>query len=124
MNYNGFSLLLCELNEVNKEIKKDTEKEHLTYIQFTILKEQFDEKYMNLRESELNQKLGRLPSRVEKRIQEINSDKIITDEELEGMEKWLGRLRDSKTFDSEKKEKLQEVLRDWIDENVDTGRNI
>jgi hypothetical protein len=35
------------------------------------------------------------------------------------MQKWLMRLRDSKTFDSEKKEKLQDMLKVWVDENIE-----
>jgi hypothetical protein len=61
------------------------EKERLTSIQLTILKEQFDDKFMKLRESELEQKLGTLPSSVEERIREVISDKIITEDEFEGM---------------------------------------
>lgn len=74
--------------------------------------------YIPLRENELEDKFGKLPSRVEDRIREIISDKIISEEEFEGMEKWLLRLRDSKDFNSGQKEKLQEVLKDWIDENA------
>jgi hypothetical protein len=29
------------------------------------------------------------------------------------------KLRDSKAFDSEKKERLQEVLKLWVDENIE-----
>jgi hypothetical protein len=35
------------------------------------------------------------------------------------MEKWLFKLRNSKTFDSEKKEKLQKLLKVWVDENIE-----
>ena len=114
------STSVAELNEVNSLIKLDTEKEHLTSIQLMILKEQFDDKYMSLREEELSAKLGKLPTRVEESVREIISDKIITEEEFEDMQKWLSRLRDSKDFNSGKKEKLQEVLRDWIEENMDS----
>jgi hypothetical protein len=108
-----------ELNAVNSDMKSDIEKERLTYIQLTSLKEHYDDRYMQLREAELEDKFGKLPARVEDRIRDIISDKIITEDEFEGMEKWLLRLRDSKDFDSGKKAKLQEVLKDWIDENVE-----
>ncbi|MCK4831029.1 thrombospondin type 3 repeat-containing protein, partial [bacterium] len=107
-----------QLNAVNSEIKLDMEKEHLTSIQLTMLKEQFDEKFMSIRQKELERKLGRLPSKVEDSVREIISDKIITQEEFTGMQRWLARLKDSKDFDTGKKEKLQGVLRDWIDENI------
>jgi hypothetical protein len=109
-----------QLDDINNEIKSDTERERLTNIQLTMLKEQFDGKYMQLREDELGQKLGSLPTRVEENIKEIISDKVITQEEFAGMEQWLLRLRDSKDFNSEKKKKLQEVLKEWIDENMDS----
>jgi hypothetical protein len=35
------------------------------------------------------------------------------------MQKWLLKLRDSKTFDSAKKEKLQKLLKVWVDENIE-----
>ena len=52
-------------------------------------------------------------------IKKVISDKIITEDEFEDMQKWLLRLRDSKTCDSDKKAKLQEVLKVWVDENID-----
>jgi hypothetical protein len=113
------STSVAELNEINNEIKLDTEKEHLTNLQLTILRDQFDDKYMNLRESELEDKLGTLPARVEERIRDVISDKIITEDEFEGMQKWLVRLRDSKEFSADKKDQLQELLKDWIDENIE-----
>jgi hypothetical protein len=121
--YNKYSIRIeesssvAELSTVNDDMKSDIEKERLTYIQLTSLKDHYDEKYIKLRETELEDKFGKLPTRVQDRIQDIISDKIITEEEFAGMEKWLLRLRDSKDFDSGKKEKLQEVLKDWIDEN-------
>jgi hypothetical protein len=111
---------VSQLDEVNSAIKKDTEKERLTNIQLTMLKDQFDLKYMTLREDELGLKLGKLPTRVEENIRDIISDKMITEDEFVGMQQWLSRLRDSKDFDSEKKKKLQDVLKDWIDENMDS----
>lgn len=107
------------LNEINTGIKSDGEKERLTYMQMTMLKEQYDDKYMTLRESELEDQLGELPTKVQERIREVISDQIITEDEFEDMQKWLVRLRDSKTFDSEKKAKLQEVLSVWVDENIE-----
>jgi len=109
---------VTELNKVNSEVKADMEKERLTSIQLTMLKEQYDGKYMGLRQKELEERLGKLPTRVEDTIREIISDKIITEDEFVGMQRWLSRLRESKDFDSSKKEKIQEVLKDWIDENV------
>ncbi len=108
-----------KLNEINTEIKIDMESEKLTNIQLTMLKEQYDEKYMELRKKELDRRLGKLPDKVESSIREVIKDKIITEDEFSGMQGWLARLRDSKDFDSEKKAKLQGVLKDWIDENVE-----
>jgi hypothetical protein len=113
-----------ELNSINSEIKSDREKERLTTIQLMLLKEQFDEKYMELREKELNYRLGKLPSKVEESVREIISDQIITEDEFEGMQKWLSRLRESKDFNADKKSKLQDVLKDWIDENMDSDWDI
>lgn len=107
-----------DLNAANQDIKADMERERLTPIQLTMLKEIYDDKYMELREKELERKLGKLPSKVEDSIRGVISDKIITQEEFVGMQRWLSRLKDSKDFDTEKKVKLQGVLRDWIDENV------
>jgi Fe-S-cluster formation regulator IscX/YfhJ len=102
-------------------MKSDIEKERLTYIQLTSLKEHYDDRYLQLREAELEDKFGALPTKVQDRVKDIISDKIITEDEFAGMEKWLMRLRDSKDFNAQKKEKLQEVLKDWIDENVEDG---
>jgi hypothetical protein len=112
------STTVSELNEVNSDIKQDMEKEHLTNIQLTMLREQYDDKYMKLRERELEHKLGTLPPRVEESIRGIISDKIITEDEFEGMQRWLSRLKETKDFDSAKKEKVQVVLKDWIDDNI------
>ena len=89
-----------------------------------LLKEQFDDKYMALREKELSYRLGKLPTKVEESVREIISDQIITEDEFEGMQKWLSRLRESKDFNADKKSKLQDVLKDWIDENMDSDWDI
>ena len=94
------------------------EREKLTNIQLTMLKDYYDEKYMELRKRELDRRLGKLPVKVENSIREVIKDKIITEDEFTGMQSWLARLRDSKEFNTEKKARLQGVLRDWIDENV------
>jgi hypothetical protein len=107
------------LNEINVDIKSDMERERLTNIQLTMLKEQYDEKYMELRKGELDRRMGKLPPKVETSIREVIKDKIITEDEFSGMQSWLARLRDSKDFNAEKKNRLQGVLRDWIDENVE-----
>jgi len=84
-----------------------------------LMKEQFDDKFMAPRERELSSRLGKLPARVEQSVREI-----ITEDEFEGMQKWLSRLKESKTFNADKKEKLQDVLRDWIDEDMDSDWDI
>jgi hypothetical protein len=108
-----------DLMEVNARIKQDMEKERLTNIQLTMLKEQYDDKYMELRKTELNRRMGKLPQKVENNIKEIIKDKIITQDELAGMSSLMTRLRDSKDFNAQKKARLQGLLRDWIDENVE-----